>query len=435
MNTGVDESTKRVMLSVCNFNYVSVRQTARKLKLHTDASKRFENEVPIGKVEEAMQLFSRAIQDVADATVSDEILDSNPGVITREKIMLSVSTTNSILGTNLNKSDIVGFLSRVRCEAGEGEEEFMVSVPPERLDLNFAGDLIEEIGRLYGYEKLAPVMPTDGFDLPIVSPLHAATRTIADTLVTLGFYEVKNRSIVEKGTVQLTNPLNKKRGDLRDHLHIQLMDRAEKNLAYSDKPKLFEIGKVWSGIENGELQELWRFSGIIGQRKIKEKNKQAIFLETKGALEAACEAIGVRNISFDASTHEGLVADIADSEGNILGYMWENGWELDLESLVKLIDGEVEYRKPSKYPRIDRDVAIFVPEDTTVDSVMTIIKKELPEEAQEFELFDVFEKDDKKSFAFRMIFQSNTETLSDEWANGVMDKVYESLKKAGYEIR
>lgn len=435
MGSGVDENTKRVMLSVCNFNYVSVRKTARKLKLHTDASKRFENEVPIGKVEEAMQLLSRAIQDVAGAQVSAEIVDSNPVVITREKITLSVSTTNSILGTDLNKEEIVAYLARVRCDAGEGDTEFAVSVPPERLDLNFAGDLIEEVGRLYGYEKLESVMPTDGFDLPVVSPLNAAIRGISDTLVTLGFYEVKNRSIVEKGAVKLSNPLNKKRGELRDYLHIQLMERAEKNLAYSDKPKLFEIGKVWTGIEDGELQELWRFTGIIGQRKIKDKNKEAIFLEAKGALEQACSAMGVSDINFVVSEHEGLEADILNNEGKAIGHMWVNGWELDLEPLVEMIDDSVDYKRPSKYPRIDRDVAVFVPVDTIVDSVMNLIKKELPKETQEFELFDVFEKDEKKSFAFRIVFQSDTETLSDEWANGVLDNIYSILTKEDYEIR
>jgi len=435
LGSGVDENTTRVMLSACNFDFQNIRNTARKLKLHTDASKRFENEVPLNKIDDAMLQLSYLMQELAGAKVSSEIVDTNPALEDKAPINLSVSTTNRILGMELSREEIVALLERLDCSVSDGDDEFQVTVPFDRLDLVFAGDLIEEIGRLYGYENIEAVLPNEGFVLPEISALTQTVRTISDRMVALGFYEVKSRTLGEAGAVELTNPLNAKAGFLRDHLGSKLMAKAGRNLAYSDEPRLFEIGKIFTGLTKDSVSEVWHWAGVIGKRKIKDKHKQDVFLQTKGCVDSVADALGIE-FAWESYQESGVPTEalvlIGDEK---IGWVGVNWWELNMSLILKHVGKEVSYKKPSKYPRIDRDVAVFVSRETTVKSVQDLIQGLLPEETQSFELFDVFEKDDKKSFAFRMVFQSDTDTLSDEWANKVMDGVYKALEKEGYEIR
>ncbi len=443
-NSGVDKNTKTVLLSACNFDFQNIRNTARTLKLHTDASKRFENEVPVSKIDDAMLQFAYLMRELAQATVSDEIVDTNPDKEGNREVKLSVSTTNRILGLDLSKEDIVSILKRVGCEVSQdGDDEFAMVVPIDRPDISFAGDLIEEVGRLYGYENLEAEMPTDGFPLPEISNLTKATRTISDRLLALGFYEVKNRTLAESGVVELANPLNKNAGFLRSHLGSDLVAKADRNLAYTDEPRLFEIGKIFSGMDSTGVLETWHWAGVIGRRKIKEKQKQELFLQTKGVVDSAVDALGIKLVwesHEDPAIGAHAVVSVGDEHIGLVGVNW---WEINMSLMLPHIGKEISYKKPSKYPRIDRDVAVFVPVETTVSEAEELIKGLLPEETRSFELFDIFEKEDpsagsgrkRKSFAFRMVFQSDTETLSDEWANKVMDVVYKALEKKGYEIR
>ncbi len=434
LGSGVDENTTRVMLSACSFDFQNIRNTARRLKLHTDASKRFENEVPLNKIDHAMQQFAYLMQELAGARVSSEIVDTNPGLPEQKPINVSVSTTNRILGLELARDEIVNKLERIGCIVSEGEEEFTVTPPFERLDMTFAGDAIEEIGRLYGYENLDAVLPSEGFVLPQISLLQKGMRAASDRLVALGFYEAKTRTLGASGTVELLNPLTKKAGLLRDHLVGDLLAKADKNLMHSDEPRLFEIGKIFTGITDGVIDEQWNFAGVIGKRKIKEKNKQDHFLQTKGVVESVCEAMGIIDLVFRADTTHDSVAKVMLGEVEI-GCIGVNWWELNFSNMIKSVNHTVSYNKPSRFPKIDRDVAVFVPVEKTVKEVHNLISNLLPDETQSCELFDVFEKEDKKSFAFRMVFQSDTETLSDEWANNVMNPIYKALEKEGYEIR
>jgi len=436
LGSGVSDKTTRVLLSACNFDFQNIRNTSRKLKLHTDASKRFENEVPLNKIDDAMVQFSYLMQELTGAKVSEEIVDTAPELPTRDTIALSVATTNSILGLQLTKEEIISLLKRVGCEVLDGEESFAVTVPYDRLDLGFAGDLIEEVGRLYGYENLQAEMPVEGFVLPEISSLQQVTRTISDILVTLGFYETKARTLGSEGVVELTNPLNANAGFLRSHLGGELVKKAERNLAHTDEPRLFEIGKVFSGVSDTSVTEVWHWAGVIGKRKIKDKQKQEVFLQTKGVLETVFAALGVKNITWEEHIDEeaGSIATVL-VDGTNVGLVGVNWWEINVDILIGFISPKVVYKKTSKYPKIDRDVAVFVPSEVTVACVQDLIQNELPQETVNFELFDVFEKEGKKSFAFRMVFQSDVETLSDVWANNVMDGVYKKLEQEGYEIR
>jgi phenylalanyl-tRNA synthetase beta chain len=144
----------------------------------------------------------------------------------------------------------------------------------------------------------------------------------------------------------------------------------------------------------------------------------------------------VKNISWKKIEEDDFIAEIFCGEKTI-GKVGINFWEINFEELISCIDETVDYKIVSKYPKINRDVAFFVPTEFSVEEATDLIKKVLPQEARELKIFDIYNdvENEKKSFAFRIIFQSDEKTLSDEFANGEMEKVYEILKKNNFEIR
>lgn len=432
-DTGVDENTKRVLMSACNFNFQSIRNTARKLKIQTDASKRFENEVPLVKIDMAMKQFGYLMQEIAGAKVSEEIVDTNPDVSGGETLEVNTEKINSLLGLELSLDDISKILDRLHFEYETSDENFAVKTPNYRTDLNIAEDIIEEIGRIYGYAKLEPKAPEEGFSAPVDAPIRKARRVTTDTLVELGFYEIFNRTLTDSGKVELENPLTSEAGFLRENLLGGVLKRAEKNLQHSVEPRVFEIGKVFTGVESDTVTENYCFAGAIGKRKIKEKQKADIFYTTKGILESVFE-----NLSVDVEWKEGEkdVVSVLELNGEEIGEVGINFWEINFEKLVSGISKEVSYKKPSKYPKIERDVAFFVTPEDKVAELEELMNEVLPKEAIDLDLFDIYKVDeDRYSFAFRVTFQSYEETLSDEFANDAMDKVYTKLKDKGFEIR
>lgn len=299
-NSRVDENTKRLMLSAVNFEFENIRNTSKKLKLATDASKRFENEVPLRKTAIAMGQMSFLIKELAGAKISDEIIDTNPSYTDNREITCFVNKINSLLGSDLSPKDMESILNRLDFKYTEENGVFKVEPTEDRLDINIWQDIAEEIGRIHGYENIAESFPEEGFKIPETNSVKNAIDTTADVLVEYGFFEVYNRSIVKEGIVELANSLNANATALRTNLLDKLKERAEKNLAHLEEPKLFEIGKVFAGIENEKsdrvVNEYYSFSAVIGKRKIKQKQEEDLFFITKGYLEKVFESLSVQNI-------------------------------------------------------------------------------------------------------------------------------------------
>ncbi|MFW0870859.1 MAG: phenylalanine--tRNA ligase subunit beta [Patescibacteria group bacterium] len=438
-NSGVDESTTRIVLSACNYDYAVIRQTSRKLKLTTDASKRYENEVPLCKADRAMALLTHLLESECGARVSPDIIDTAPQISSEvAPITFTLDHTNNLLGLELTAEEVISLLARLEIHTTSPQDSVLRALAlPERLDLRIAEDIIEEIGRLYGYTNIPELAIEEGFPIPEINILKQSWYSIGDTLVNLGFYEVYNRSLVASGRVALANALHSEAGNLRDNLHTALLDRVARNSIHSEEPKLFEIGKVFTGISDDGVDEHWSFAGIMGHQKIKDKHKQDIFLQTKGVLETAFHTIGVRNLSWEEAGEEEVIALLRCGDDEI-GFVGVNYWEINFEKLIKYIDRSVSYVPPSRFPKIDRDVAVWVPLDIRVRDVRALIEGSGPEKCISTTLFDVYEDIDnnRKSIGFRLVFQCWDQTLSDEYANEQMQKVYKVLQaQEGFEIR
>ncbi|PID83576.1 phenylalanine--tRNA ligase subunit beta [Candidatus Campbellbacteria bacterium] len=438
--SGVDQNTDTLMLSAVNFNFKNIRTSSKKLKLQTDASKRFENEVPQEKTVIAMDFMSYLLEKYAEAEVSAEIVDTKPDLETKAEIEFKFEKINSLLGLELSDGQIVQILKRLEIEVLEKEDKVFAKVPFERLDLNIWQDLAEEVGRIYGLENIKESLPVEEFKIPRANKLKEMIYHVSDVLVDYGFFEVYNRTLNEQGKVELLNPLSANAKMLRSSLLPLLFQKGDKNLQHSDDVKFFEIGKVFlddkTENENKVVEERFYFAGYIPKRKIKDKFKEDLFLETKGYLEKVFEKIGIENVEWKESSEGDFVAEVSKND-EVFGNVGVNFWELDLEKMLELVDFKVEYKTVSKYPTIKRDVSFFVPVDFQVKVTEDLIKSVLPTETVDLELFDIYKdkENNRKSFAFNIVFQSMEKTLDDVFANEAMDKVYDKLKESGFEIR
>jgi phenylalanyl-tRNA synthetase beta chain len=423
-STGVSGGTKDIILSLSSFNPVAIRKTATMLKIRTDASQRFENEISQSLIDRALPYALKLISEISGG----EVLGGVDVVKNAEKAR-TLSTTaekiSSFLGVTIDEETICDLLARQNIKTEIKNGKIAVMPPPERLDIDNEASIAEEVGRLFGYGKIATT-PLPGVFMPVVNPEQYVAAQIRGTLAGLGFSEVYTYAFRKDGDVEVANPLASDKKFLRRSLLDGLEESLEHNFKYLDllgasDIKLFEIGKVFDS--RGEHLKL-----ALGVKLPKSKK-------------------GISPDEIISRAVQALEEKLGASVGNlsIVGGMAE----IDLHRIVKEIyvpdsygdafdipGGEAAYKPISPYPFAVRDVAVFVPNDVPTEKVEELIKQHLNANVVRFALFDTFAKQEKTSYAFRLVFQSAEKTLTDEEINAVMNPIYDTLKaQEGFEIR
>ncbi|MDO8561809.1 MAG: phenylalanine--tRNA ligase subunit beta [bacterium] len=384
----VNEATTDIIIESANFNGVSVRKTAQALKLRTDASQRFEQSIS----PEIAAYGMRAVTDLILKIAGGELVgfaDEYPTPQTEREVSISATQADSILGTALGEKDISDVFSRLGLLFKQAGEVFTVSVPFERLDLMIPEDLVEEIARIVGYDKIPAVELPEFPNKPEVNKNFYTAEKVREDLISKGYPEVCTSVFADKGEREVLNKVGGERPYLRANLTDGLEEAVEKNARNKDllglkEVKLFEIGTVW----NSGKEEI-----VVGTAGEKEKPMQTPLAKfNKEVPESA------RYENFPLSTAE-------------------------------------RYQPFSRYPSIVRDIALWTAADTKPEEVLEIIRKESGELLVRSELFDTFEKAGKTSYAFRLIFQSFEKTLIDAEINEIMEKVYTAVRNCGWEVR
>jgi len=329
-----------------------------------------------------------------------------------------------------------------------------VKVPTRRIDIELPEDLIEEIGRIYGYEKI-PLKPPVGI-LVSAKPndLLKLKNKVKNILESLGLTEVYNYSFVgEGGDLELENPLSSDLKYLRRDLIINLLKNVRENFKYFNEVRLFELGKVY--LKNEKMM----LAGVIG------KKENSLFYEVKGIVDGLLNKLGISNQWYDDFQatpentekkiwHLGRSAEIKIDNKEIgfvgeinPGILSEFGikykvaaFNIDFELLIKLVSEELIYQRPSKYPAVVRDIAILVNLGDRVADVLNVINSAGSELVQDVDLFDMYEGRElpqgKKNLAFHVVYQSDERTLTDKEVDRIHKKIIRALeKRRGWEVR
>lgn len=386
MPAGITADTKDIILESANFDGMSVRKAAQALKLRTDASARFEQGISPELAGYGMQAVVELIQQIAGGEVAG-FVDEYPNKQQPWQVSVTSAHVTEVLGDTFGEKEIVDSFDRLGFSYTKEGDSFVVTPPFERLDLQIAEDLIEEVGRIQGYDRVPPTaLPPFPKEVEINKNFVAAEQ-VRESLVAQGFSEVFTSVFADQGERVVLNKVDGTHPYLRTSLAPGLRAAVAKNvpnitlLGLKGNIKIFEIGPVWKdGKEQIMVARAWESGPLIEEVAL-----------------SVPENIVTLPIEFPLSQTQ-------------------------------------QYKAFSKFPYIVRDVAFWT-SGASEQEVYELIKHEAGELCVKIALFDTFQKGDKTSYAFRLIFQSFEKTLTDEEVSGVMEKVYAALAAKGFEIR
>jgi phenylalanyl-tRNA synthetase beta chain len=479
--TEVHEGTQSLVLEAALFDSVAIRRSSRSVGLRSEASGRYERGVNRAELEVANHRALALISELAQGViVQQEIADTRPDPSTwSHSIVLRLDRVNQILGPidlaedtgELEAKDVERILTALGCQlTPSGESTWSVSVPPYRYrDLEREIDLIEEIARLYGYNKFCDTLPekAEAGYLPLDQEL---IRELRAYLRAEGLTELIHYSLVKPGETRqivLSNPLFVEYSALRTDLISGLIDAFQYNLEQGNGSlNGFEIGRIFW--EEDSLQEAEAIAGIIGGdctigKWSKSGREQPLnWFEAKGILESVFRQLGLQ-VEYqpdrrDERLHPGCTASLW-VRGNRLGIFGqlhpqvrrEKGlpdsvyvFQLDVDVLLDSIEQDEiltpTFHPYSTYPASDRDIAFFAPVKVSVAEIEKAISNAGKSLLESVELFDEYRGENvpqgQRSLAFRLIYRASDRTLTETEVEPVHNQVREALvEKFGVNLR
>ncbi len=487
-NSEVNENTTKVIFESANFLASSIRTTSTKLGLRTEGSARWEKSLDPNNAEIGLKrLLELTLQICPGAQVVSNVVDESNFSLNQGPIEISLEFINQRIGKEVNKVEVLGILQRLGFGVKEKKGKLKVIVPSWRAtrDISIAEDLVEEILRIHGYEQVSGIMPNMPMASPESNELRGLERKLKEFLsYQFGYDEVYNYSFVArewleklgeetKNHLELDNPIAKDRTLLRRHLVDNMLLNIEDSLHRFDEAKIYEIGKVYTKEEKGELAFVSSAAddGVVKKDSSKHLPKQntlfAMMYSQKGDenpfAEAASDFVGVMErlglpVDFKKSegshfVHPGRFAEIY-IKGVKIGLIGELGTvlqkkigipyrvamlEVNLNNVLPLLFAESNYQALPSYPSAERDIAIVVDTDAEHMDIKNALQTLDPLLAS-VELFDVYQGDKmesgKKSMAYHLTYRAPDRTLSAEEVDQVQQRVIKTLeKKFGAQIR
>ena len=415
--------TVDILLEAATFDFVSVRTTSRALKLHTEASLRFQNEPGVLLPPLAMRDLITLVEELSGG-VLEGVVDSYEGGDTeREPMRLELAHVNRCLGTALTIEDVEAILVRFEWEFSRSADTFTVTPAWERSDLTTEEALIEEIGRVHGYRSIVSVTPSTA---PVRPKVHA-TQYYADQvrrqLTELGYSEVYTYLFADRGAVELLNPLAADKAFLRSRLHDSLVAALEKNAQNAaflglDDIRLFEVGAVFG--PDGDSLSLG-----IGVRAVRGK-QQKLETQMQRDLETVRGTCGVRAETLPSDgVVEMPLTPLFDRAADVRAYDVPLPW-----------DTSVRYTPWSSYPCALRDIAVWVPAGVRDEEVHAVIVSHAQPLLVRSFLFDAYEKEGRTSYAWHLVLQAFDRTLSDDEIAATMLAVETAIRgHADWQVR
>ncbi|MBI3305128.1 phenylalanine--tRNA ligase subunit beta [Candidatus Parcubacteria bacterium] len=472
LSTGVDETTTGLLIEAANFQPANIRRSSVRFNLRTDAAVRFSRGVDPTLTTMALDRVAGLIRELAQGEVAWGSHDLYPNPREPQPIHFRLERINSLLGTSLTEAQVFGFLERLsfsveRVKAGV----WRVAVPTYRPDLVAEEDLIEEVGRLNGFERIPVVAPATSIMPTESSEFRQWIGQVKQVMAGFGFTEAYNYAYVSAAeldllgmraeALELMNPVNTERPYLAPSLLARLMQNVADNFRFFPAVKLFEFAKTFrQGAGVWPLDERWCLAGVVAYRHAPARQRHDAVLEVKGLVEGVMEAFGVDDAWFDdapASSTAYLAAgrwvEVKVGE-RVVGKIGEVAvevakhygladlvafFELDPALLEELTEAEREFEPLPKYPALVRDISMFVPADTRIADIENVISTAGGELVEDMDLFDMYEpegSEERRSVAFHIVYRAKDRTLSEKEIDTLHKKICKALEtELSAEIR
>jgi len=469
-NSEVTEQTTSILLEAANFNPTSIHYTGRALRLPSEACMRFERGIRLELTLPALKRATQLIIQLAGGEAAEGFIDAYPGKLDREPILLSTGKVKRILGIEFSLDQIVGALTSLGfdCKSAGSKTEVWVTAPYWRSDIHQPVDLVEEVARIIGYDKIPATMLSQPLPRQDPEPIISLKQKVKRSLIGYGFQEMITYSLtslemlnkllpelhpLKPMPVRVANPMTADQEYLRPNLRANLLAALASNRRHEDGGiRLFEQGRVYiprqKDLPNEPEVVCGILSGPIVEKSWHGGDELVDFFDAKGIAEGLLNQLDVK-ASFEEGEDEGLHPSQQAAivvAGNRLGVIGELHpkvlqafeiseatylFELDLTALLPFIIGHRMFQPIPRFPVIVGDMAVVVDTEVSHQQVENIIKS-FPLISQ-ITIFDVYSGEQipsgKKSLAYRITFQSPSQTLTDEEVNKVQQQILDKLSQ------
>ena len=476
-NSDIKDTTKNVLIEAAIFDPMTVRKTAARLNLHSESSMRFERGVDLNRTKLALDYTNYLFVTLADAKIDKAWVHAGIEELPDKVVKLSSYNVNHLLGTNIETKKIVKILEDLRFKVKVDGDNLEVSVPSRRPDIAIMQDIVEEVGRLYGYENLPATTPTDSL-VGGLNNMQTNEAKIKNTLSGLGLYEAITYSLVNEeqnkqfnynhldlDNIKLLMPLTEDRKVLRKSLLPSLVDVCKYNVSRKCKDySVYEIGKVYfdntANAKDSYLEE-YRLAGIMSgtfsSTLHSGKLEKVDFYLVKGIIDHLFNKFDLK-LEYKpidkeiVELHPNRSATVL-FDGKPIGfigqlhpkYARENGldetyvYELKIDWLLDYVEPIRKYTPINKLPSVERDLALVVKKQVLASDIIASIRKSEKELLSDVKVFDVYvgEKvaSDEKSIALKLVFTSQSQ-LTDEIINEKIKKILKDLSfRVGAKLR
>ena len=472
--SGVTESTSSIFLESAYFNPVSIRKTAKRHGLSTDASFRFERGIDPTITEYALKRAALLIQETAGGEITSDIENICPKKIEDHSVLLNFSNVTRTIGQELSKETIKKILVSLDIKISTMSDAGLgLVIPAYRVDVTREIDVIEEILRVYGYNNIT-------FTPKLNASISNSARNedyklqniIAAQMVSLGFNEMManslttpdyaklSESLKEEFNVTILNPLSNDLSVMRQSLLFSALEAVSFNINRKRADlKLFEFGKTYHKLPSGN-DENKHFTLTVTGSRLPESwsytQKPADFFMFKGYVNLVFSRLGITKIQSQPVLNDIFSEGIGLVIGNEI--LVEFGTikksilkqfdikqdvfyaDFNWDAIIKLVSGKIKYTEISKFPEVRRDLALLVDQGVSFENIFTIARATEKTVLKDISLFDVYEDNNlpegKKSYAVSFMLQDSSKTLTDEQIDKIMTKIRVNLEKeTGAQLR
>lgn len=460
-NSEITDKAKTILFESANFNGPSVRLTAKKLGLRTEASSRFEKGLDVNNVVAAIDRAVELVEQLGAGTVCKGIVDCYVKKPEPVELRLRHDKINAFLGTNISKSEMIDILKALEFEVDESNN--MVKVPSFRPDVEREADLAEEIARFYGYNNIeATLLSGKAATLGKKTHKQSIEDLIKDTMVACGLYETFTYSFTSpkdfdmlnlpqdsdlRKTVVISNPLGDDYSIMRTTTIADMLSVISTNYNRRiDEARLFEMSFVYLP-ESLPLKDLPKEKPVLTVGMYGKVD----FYDLKGTVEELLAKLGIKDYEFvpvkdNPTFHPGRTASLLINGENagIIGEIHPSVAEkfecpertyvgvIDVENLVESAVLMSQYKPLPKFPAVSRDIAMLVKDEILVKQIEDIIKQRSGKILEDIKLFDVYKgkqvPEGMKSVAYSITFRASDRTLTDDEVGKTMTKILDGLK-------
>ena len=473
-DTEVGAFTKNILLESANFDFISNRRAAQTLKLPSEATARFGRGVDPELTIPALRRASELMRLLAGGTIAQGIADAYPRRFPIKRIELTTVEVERILGVGVSVERVVEILESLEFQCQVRGDAILVTVPSHRLDVSIPADLIEEIARIVGYDRIPATLMDDTLPPQRLNLALGGAERVRDVLVDCGLTEVITYSLTHPEsearlypvpaeapmpeTVRLANPISSERVVMRRTLMNSLLENLQLNLKHTDRVVVFEIGRVYLPRQGEKLPEEPRRLAVAmtGPRHVPSwlspSAEEMDFYDLKGVVETLLARLHLAEYAFAPTQHPtfhpGRAARLIVG-GRELGVLGEvhplvrahfdlpEGrvclMELDLDGLLALAERTHYYQPLSRFPAMIQDIALVVGKEVSAARVRELILRAGGELLREAVLFDLYcgeqIPEGEKSLAYSLTFQADDRTLTDEEVERVRQRIQRQLEE------